>query len=157
MRIGYGYNRREEDFAHAECDDVYLDHTGTDRVERSRLLRGALRGEDTLVLLSRGDLGAGGELPQIRKSIAEMSVMVEVCPMPKPPTRAPGPPARFSPNLEQHTEIALFWHDLRYSGPYAVKRATEIMGFSVTRNMLNHNMGTRSEPKPFRGSENEEG
>lgn len=148
MRIGYGFNRREEHFAHADCERLWLDFDRTDRVERAEMLVMGLRKGDTLVLLARGDLGRGAELPPIRQLLAERSVMVEICPSSSPPSRPVGAPPQFNPTSEQWDRIAAFWHDQRYSGPYARKRASEIMGFDVSRNMLNYKMGTRSDPKP---------
>ena len=68
--------------------------------------------------------------------------MVEVIQAPEDPKRV-GPPPVFDPTREQWDKISGWWHDLRYSPSYALKRASEVMGFEVTRNHLNHNMGPR--------------
>ena len=68
MRVGYGYSRHEDDFKGADVERVWIDHKGTERLERADMLReGGLRSGDTLVLLSAGDLGRGGELPGLRR------------------------------------------------------------------------------------------
>ncbi len=57
MRIGYGFNRTDLEFADANCDDLFIDAPETHRAEYFYMLA-ALANEDgvTLVALSLDDL-----------------------------------------------------------------------------------------------------
>lgn len=147
MRHGYGYNRTEKEFAHASCDRVWLDSRSTDREERGELFRPHnLRDGDTLVLLSKGDLGYGGEITIFRRALRDRGVTVEVCPKPKEtkPAGRPSPFTEMTP--DQAEQIRAIWNDpLIYTQAYAVKRATEIMGQPVSRFQLHRVFGKRDQ------------
>lgn len=148
MRIGYGYGRRQKDFAHVDVDRLFLDAKGTDRAERIELFK-CLRAGDTLVLLYRGDLARGVGYERFWERLEALPVTVEEVPPPAEKTAPgkPGPRPVFDPNNEQRNQIAALWYrpDV-YVGSYVVKRASEITGIDVTLNHLNYRFGKRSEP-----------
>ena len=126
MRVGYGYNRIEKEFAHASCDRVWIDGQHTERQERSTMLGMGLRKGDTLVLLARGEL------------------TVDVCPPEKDQPKPRGRPKKFDPTPEQDEEIRRLWADpVMYTRAYVIMRATEITGAPVDRNALYHRYGKR--------------
>ena len=143
MRIGYGYKRAEADFAHANVQSIWIDHPGTERNERTWVLRRALRRGYTLVLLSPGDLGAGGEIPMLRAELADRGVEIEICPADKLPAKR-GPKPAFAPDPEQDAQISALWHSPDYSQAYVLRRASEIMGMEVRRWHLTHRYKARS-------------
>jgi hypothetical protein len=138
MRIAYGYNRREADFARLDVDRVYLDMPGSKRVERGAMMQpGALRHGDVIVLVDAGDLGK-------RQTAAAraMGVSVEVV-EPDEPLRRPGAPALFDPNAEQDAYIKTLWINPGYSLRYILERASELMGMDVKRHHLVFRYGNR--------------
>ena len=147
MRIGYGFRRTPADFTDANVERVYIDHPGTDREERSDMLRFALREGDTLVLLRRGDLGAGGEIPMIEQHLTDNEITLEISEAPAPESGKPGPKPKFDPSPEQDRKIKRLWHDPRNTQKYVLDRAAEIMGFEVKRHHLTHRYKARMKGK----------
>lgn len=148
MRIGYGFNRSSGDFVRARIDRLYIDTRDTERAERSDMLRVGIRSGDTLVLLAKGDLGRGAELPPIRRRLAERGVSIEVY---KDDTerRAPGRPADFNPSPTQDKRIRSLWYDVGvYTLKHVIQRATEIYGSPVSRNQLDRRYGPRNGSMP---------
>ena len=144
MRVGYGKNRIEKEFAHADCDRIWIDGDHTDRRERSFMLGNDLRNGDTLVLLAKGDLGHGGELTIIYRALADRSIAVEVSKPPKADAKPRGRPRKFDPAPEADKEIAALWSDpLLYTPAYVMRRAEELTGAPVNRNALFHRYGKR--------------
>jgi hypothetical protein len=143
MRIGYGYRRTPADFSGVNVEKVYIDHPGTDRAERSDMLRYVLREGDTLVLLRRGDLGAGGEIPMIEQHLVGMDIAVEVADVAPVERGTPGRKPAFDPNTEQDKKIKRLWHDPRNTQKYVLDRASEIMGHEVKRHHLTHRYKAR--------------
>ena len=78
MRIAYGYNRAENDFARGEVDEVLLDYTNTNRVERAELFGSALRPGDTLALIDKADLGRGGEVSMLLEKLIKIHSMISL-------------------------------------------------------------------------------
>lgn len=101
MKHFYGYGRRLED-APEDCDETWLDADGSDRVQRADMIK-ALRRDaaDVVVVLARGDLGQGAEIPAIEKAIAAMGATVEVREPEKPAPQKPGPRSAFQPTPER--------------------------------------------------------
>lgn len=78
MRIGYGYNRSDRDFAKQSCDRLFLDTALTNRSERADMLYAlGLRPGDVVVVYFERDLGRGRELAAIRKVIEDAGATVE--------------------------------------------------------------------------------
>ena len=144
MRIGYGLNRIEKEFADANCDQIWIDGQHTERQERSAMLATGLRNGDTLVLLARGDLGRGGELSIIYRALADRGIDVDVVkPFSEKPKRKPGRPG-FSPTPEQDAEIKKLWADpVLYTLAYVIRRVEQITGHTVDRNALYYRYGKR--------------
>jgi len=131
MRTGYGYDRAEKDFAHVNVDRVYLDFSGSGRVERGQLLApGVLRPGDTVVLLDARDLGA-----KATKAVEAAGLSIEVCDPPPQPARV-GKPPKFDPDPEQDAKIRALWLNPGYTLQYIKDRAAEIMGEPVERHQL---------------------
>lgn len=143
MRIGYGFGCTPSDFSGVNVEKVYIDHTGTDREERSDMLRYALREGDTLVLLRRGHLGAGGEIPMLERHCQQHSIEIEVADVPEPERGTPGRKPAFVPSPDQDRKIKRLWHDARNTQKYVLARASEIVGMEVKRHHLTHRYGAR--------------
>lgn len=107
------------------------------------MLRFALRGGDTLVLLKRGDLGAGGEIAMLEKHLADNDIDMEVSSKEAPPRGTPGRKPNFDPSPEQDRKIKRLWHDPRNTQKYVLDRASEVMGQEVKRHHLTHRYGAR--------------
>jgi len=84
MRVGYGYKRREADFAGLNVDRLWLDGEDTERSERRAMLNGGLRQGDVLVLLSRGDLSTGKTINDIVAEVAKCGATIEVNELARP-------------------------------------------------------------------------
>lgn len=138
MRIGYGYNRHEADFAHVKCNRVYLDFPGSGRIERGQLLSaGGLRPGDTVALLDARDLGK-----KATEAVEARGITIEVYePMGEP--RRVGAPRKFTPDPEQDAKIKALWLNPGYTLKYVMDRAAEIMDRSVGRHQLVHRYGNR--------------
>ncbi len=138
MRIAYGYNRSEKDFAHLTVDRVWLDVKSSQRRERAEMFAGGLRQGDTLVLLDRKDIGRERGL----LSKAEgLGVTIEA----HDPKKAPAPrgrPRTFNPNPTQDKKIK-DWFKAAYELRYVIRRASEEMGHPVNRGQLYHRYGNR--------------
>ena len=147
-RIGYGYERKQSDFAAAKVSQVFIDDRGSERLERTDMFIFGLRGGDTLVLLARGDLGRGGELPGIYALLRERGVKMEVFSN-KEPGKAGRPPGIVWPDGEEAKHRKM-WHSTKYHGPYVIRSACTVTGEAdeqVMRNYFNANFGPRSKPK----------
>lgn len=147
MRVGYGYGRSVREFDDAGVERVRIDREGTDRLERTDLLRDGLHEGDTVVLLAKGDLGSGGELLMIRAELERLGVAVEVVEKERKRAR-PGPKALFDPDPEADTRARLLWKDTKYSASHVLKEIARITGYAGTdkqlRNALNHRYGGRT-------------
>lgn len=143
MRIGYGFGCTPSDFSGVNVEKVYIDHPGTDREERSDMLRYALREGDTLVLLRRGHLGAGGEIPMLEQHCQQHGIEIEVADVPEPERGTPGRKPAFAPSPDQDRKIKRLWHDARNTQKYVLARASEIVGMEVKRHHLTHRYGAR--------------
>lgn len=150
MRIGYGFNRSDNDFVNAGVDRVYIDTSKTDRLERFDMLLNGLRPGDTVVLLAPGDLGRGTDLRAARRRLEELAVAVEIAEAPKPKEiRSRGRPRRFAPSPENDKVIRELWYaDGKIMMKHVLARATELCGVSVTRNQLDHYYGPRDGSQP---------
>ena len=138
MRVGYGYDVTEAAFAHARVDRVMLDVPGSGRRERGAMLEpGKLREGDTLVLLSASDLGQNAWA-----AIETMGVAIETCPPAAPPKRS-GAPLKFNPDPKQDTDIKALYLNPGFTLAYVLRRATEIMGYTVKRHHLVRAYGNR--------------
>ena len=133
MRLGYGYKRRRSDFDHANVDKVYIDHPGTRRDERTEMLVNGMRRDDVLVLLAPGDLGAGGEIPLLRKELKAMGVSIEIAEGPARETASPGRPAAFKPSDDQVRRLKKLWTDGRYGGRYVLDAGCEMAGWKLDK------------------------
>ncbi len=150
MRIGYGYNKAESDFASANVDRVYLDTKTTDRMERSEMLRRGLRGGETLVLLAKGDLAAGTDVRSVNRKLVELGVTVEVIEAPSDkPKRPRGRPAQFAPSARADKHIRALWYEPAFhKAAFVQKRAEERCGHPVTRLQLDNRYGPRDGSLP---------
>lgn len=79
MRIGYGLNRSERDFAGKNCDRLFLDTSMTNREQFAELFHGPLRLDpgDVIVVYHERDLGRGRGLAQVRQMIADKGLTIE--------------------------------------------------------------------------------
>jgi len=148
MKIAYGHNRSDTDFAHAEPDKLFLDHTGTDRQARRDMIECDLDQDDTLILLAPGDLGAGGELPALRKRLADMGVTIQVDPGPTPPKGKPGPRPSLTMTDEQRNRVLPYWQSPGlYTPGYVFNLVRDLTDYSGTdtqlRQALNYQLGPR--------------
>lgn len=149
-RIGYGYNRQEKDFAGHRVDRVWLDNHKTERLERSDALELAARPGDTIVVLARGDLGQGAEIPRIIKFIEGRGLTLEIVENAKPePAAKRGRPTNFKPSALQSRRLRNHW--------LGVSKASHVYGLLLgmadwedtpknrqrARNWLNANIGPR--------------
>lgn len=150
MRIGYGFNRREEDFAKANVERLYLDTTRTERLERTDMLMHGLRGGETVVLLGKADLGRGTDVRTIRRKLEELGVTVEVMEPPRTrPAGQRGRPPRFNPPADKDGHIRALWYEPAFhKSAYVEKRASEICGYPVTRLQLDNRYGPRDGSLP---------
>ena len=155
MIHGYGYERDPDDLRAQGAEKLWVDTAKSDRQERTDLINVAMRRGDEIVILARGDLGHGREIPMIEAMIAERGVTVRVADVPKPAPLPPGPAPSFRPTYEQERRLRHYWH-----GPFrardALAQACDIMGRPDTeierarmRNALNKHLGTRRAPKPW--------
>jgi len=147
MRIGYGYKRREGDFADLRLDRLWLDGEGTERSERKAMLNGGLRKNDVLVILSRGDLAHGKAINDIERVITERGATIEINTVFRSRAR-PGPKPEWEPTDD--ARFRLMWKDITEHGPYVVRKACEDAGVDATeanmklfRSRLNRRYGTR--------------
>ena len=150
MRIAYGYNRAENDFARGEVDEVLLDYKDTNRRERAEWFGSALRPGDTLARIDKADLGRGGEVSMLLEKLDEMGVSVEIIPYDAPPKQKPGPQSNFQPGGKQAEYLQKLWHNVVYSGPYVQRKVCDMAGWSRdksdldrARNWLNNRFGSR--------------
>lgn len=132
MRVGYGFKRKRSDFDKANVEKVWIDHHGTGREERTDMLVVGIRPGDTIVLLAPGDLGAGGEIPLIRREMQERRVTIEVVPLTKE-TAPPGRPPAFKPDAELERRLKRLWTDGRYGGRYVLDKGCEAAGWKPTK------------------------
>jgi hypothetical protein len=145
MKVGYGLNRNERDFAAAGAERVYLDIDKTDRQERADLLKRGVQPGDILYIFGWGELAKGGERQIIEARLEQLGVTVKVLDGPQLPPAKIGRPLKFNPNESQAATIGALWYDpLSYTQAYVRRRAEEIMGYPVTRNQLNYRFGKRS-------------
>lgn len=154
MRIAYGYNRAEKEFAQGDADDVLLDFKHTERAERGELFSVVLREGDTLLLIDRADLGRGGEVAMLEAKLSELNVSIEIIQHTPAPPRKRGPQSNFQPTPEQEKSLRKLWHDVVYTGPYVQKRVCKLAGWtenkddlSRARNWLNNRFGPRVKKK----------
>lgn len=149
MRFGYGYMRREADFAHLDVDKekLFIDGENTERLERAAMLNGGLRPGDVLVLLARGDLGPGKKANEIAQLVADLGATIEINEVIRPRGR-PGPKPKWEPTDD--ARFRRLWKDRTLDGPYVIRLACEDAGVPATeenrelfRGRLNRRYGTR--------------
>lgn len=147
MILGYGIDRDPAQLRDLGAEKVWIDLKNSDRAERAALFGVAMRRGDTILILSRADLGHGREIPRFEALAAEKGVTIRVVETPKPARLPPGPAPTFRPDAEQERRIRHYWH-----GPFkpgeALRIATEEMGYPVGRAALNRHLGPRGKPKP---------
>lgn len=145
MRVGYGYNRDEKDFAHTnvEPDRIFIDTKATDRSERRDMFM-LVKPGDTLVLLYKGDLARGAQsYDVIWGRVKSMGVDVEIMPPDGDKPKLPrGRPKVFDPSPKHDEEIKMHWHDPDRPGRYAVKVARR-RGYDVTEQNVRDRYGPR--------------
>lgn len=142
MKVGYGYNRTPRDFAPYECERLFLDDASTNRQERVDLLDCLNRPseQDTLVLLSKGDLGRGREVAKLMADLAAFNVVLQI--IQAPPAKPIGRPRKFQPDDDQARKLENLW---RSSLPlsHVLVRAREITGQDVKRHQMIYRFGNR--------------
>lgn len=140
LRHFYGYKRQPQD-APDGCDETWLDWPGTERQERDDMLL-ALRPGDAVVVLAKGDLGTGREIPAMVEAIQEAGAVMEIFTPEKAPPARQGRPPTFDPTPEQDAKIRRLYHS-RVVLSHVLKRASEIMGYEVKRYHLTNKYGAR--------------
>jgi hypothetical protein len=144
-RIGYRYGNAVRFDEGARLDAEYADHSKSDRADRGAMLKLDLRAGDTLVLLRRGHLGSGPELPLIEAEVAKIGATVEIY-EPAADHKAPGRPSPIKLSDEQWDRIREKWKDPVYWTQAAVLRFAETLaGRSVSRHQLIRKLGRRAE------------
>lgn len=133
MRIGYGYKRRHSDFEKANVERIWIDHPGTMRADRQDLFLSGLRPGDTLVLLAPGDLGAGGEIPMLRRELERMNVEIDIVPTKTGEAGTPGRPGRFNPTKEQLSRLKRLYTNPAYGGGHVYTEACKMVGWKPTK------------------------
>lgn len=110
MRIGYGLNRTEKDFAGQNCDRLFLDTAMSNREQFAELFHGALRLDpgDVIVVYHERDLGRGRGLAQVRKMISDKGLTIEAF-GPSNGTKKANEGTRGIP-YEQAVEAQKYWH-----------------------------------------------
>jgi len=148
MIHGYGIDRDPAQLRALGAERIWIDTATSDRAERAALWGVAMRDGDTILILSRADLGHGREIPRFEGLAEAAGVTVRVVETPKPARLPPGPAPTFRPDAEQERRIRHYWH-----GPFkpaeALRIATEEMGYPVGRAALNRHLGPRGRPKPW--------
>lgn len=148
MNHGYGIERDPAQLRALGADKVWIDVKNSDRAERAALFSVAMRRGDTILLLSRADLGHGREIPRFEALAEEKGISIRVVETPKPARLPPGPAPTFRPSYAQERRIRHYWH-----GPFkraeALRIASQEMGYSVGPAALNRHLGVRSKPKPW--------
>ncbi len=142
MKIGYAIDRDPAALRAIGATRIYVDTRTSERAERAALFA-TLRPGDVIILLSRSDLGHGREIGRFERLAGDRGATFDVRETGKPtPIRGRQSP-RFDPSPEQERRIRHYWH-----GPFkaseALRQASDIMGFPVTRNHLNRRLGARS-------------
>jgi DNA invertase Pin-like site-specific DNA recombinase len=146
MNIGYGFRRTEAALKQAGAERVWID-LSKERTERADMLRIGLKAGDTLIVLSKNDLGGSARANRIiRDNLTAMGVTVAVV-APDTLSKPMGRPRKFDPTPEQAEQIKEIWLCWHHTGAYKLRRAAEIMGHSVSRGQLNHRFGNMSKPK----------
>lgn len=148
MKIGYAIDCDPKALREAGAERVWIDTRDSERAERADLFSTGLRRGDVLLLLSRGHLGHGREVPRFEAIAAEMGVTISIVEVEKPAPLKPGPAPDFAPDYAQERRIRHYWH-----GPFkrseAIRQAADIMGRPVTAASLNRHLGPRSKPRPW--------
>lgn len=146
MKIGYGMNRDPQALREIGAERVCVDHKRSERREREALFTTGLREGDTLLLLSRSDLGRGREIERFEALAADAGVKIRVIDVPKPARLPPGPKPKFQPTPEQRARCEHWWY-----GPFrrsdALAAISEIMGREVAVSQLNRHLGPRRKRK----------
>lgn len=150
VRIGYGYRRRERDFAKLDCRHVFIDGPGTHRQDLQALVDRVLSDNHVLVLLAASDLGSGRAYRNVRSILEDKGVEVEVYEAPKPEPKAMGRPPKWQPSEEDDERFRKMWSGV-LDGGYVVSEACRAMGEdpdSVSarnrvRSVLNRKYGSR--------------
>lgn len=151
MKHGYGMNRNPVDLRKIGAEKTWIDYGGSKRAERARLVELGVREGDVVLMLSRSDLGRGREIERFEKLIADAGGLIEIVELPEAadqPRGKPGPSPTFAPNYDQERVCRHYWH-----GPFqpaeVLRQASDVMGFPVSRAMLNKHIGPRSSPRPW--------
>ena len=141
MRIGYGYKRSDKSFAAWDCDRVFIDTPSTEREERRSLFL-CLQPGDVLFMFTKGELGYGKELQQLRKILADNGVTIEYPPI-APDVR--GRPKKFNLSDADADYIRILWKDQTFSVAYCLRKASERSGADVKRHHMLYKFGNRND------------
>ena len=147
MKLAYGHNRDPKEFEHIDFDEgkLFIDH-GDTRAQLDGLINGdGARDNDTLSVLSMGDLGKGRAAHMTRQLIETKGVSVVVCEPPQSdkPSLPRGRPA-YSPNDKLHADGERMWgNPIRYTQKYVLEYVSREYGETVTRNQMNKRHGNR--------------
>lgn len=142
MRIGYGYNRPDKDFDAWDCERVFVDTNRTEREERAAMFSifPLIDSPIELFMFTKGELGYGKELQQLRKTLDAQGVSITYPPV-KVESRGRKP--KFNPTPEQITLFNRYWKDDKYSQAYCLRKISEEMGFNVPRHQAIYKLGNR--------------
>lgn len=142
MRIFYGY-QTPASAVPPDCERRYIDGEGTGRQEREDMIASLRPGAgDVVVLLARGDLGRGAEVPAMERAILDAGATISVEAPEKPAPRPPGPAPTFQPNADQDERIQALYRARIYK-QQVLERAREIYGGHVSWDMLRRRYGAR--------------
>lgn len=127
-RIGYGFERREKDFSHANCDVVFIDGKSDGRVHRHAAFAAAFKG-DVIVLIAPGDLGRGQEVTLAKRRAADIGVEIEVC---EPEPDKGGRPQGIVLSDKHFDEAKADWTGSMYQTGYICELVAKRAGLPVT-------------------------
>ena len=146
MNIGYGFNRTEEDLKAAGAERVWID-TRREREMRAELLQYGLREGDTLILLSRNDLGGSSRAnKRMEAEIEKIGASIEIVAPPKENGQA-GRPRKFSPDEWQDEDIRELWLNPIYTEQYKLQQISKRMGRAISKGQLWYRYGSMKNPK----------
>ena len=146
IRVGYGWRRSDREFDRLNVKKYFVDVPGTDRLNRTEMLKAARDNNLVIVVIAEGDLGRGNELRLMRERIKQYGCTIET-PKDRGEVKQAKPKGRRPKQKwtdEEKKKICPTWQDQDYSASYVIKRAIEVTGRHQDRNSLNRNCGRRT-------------
>lgn len=143
MRIAYLFNRPVSEAEAMDCQKVFADFPGTNRVELTDLLKFGIENGDVIALRALSDLGAGAAAKRHQKAIEKLGGTLDIMPT-TGPRNAPGRRAKAQfPDMAAFEAGASIWYSAAPQD-YALTSIGRKAGVDkVNRNWCNHVLGPR--------------